>query len=254
MYHSPLMTILNGSYKCDQRWRQKEDGGRKIMKITVFNGSPRGRNSNTNVIAEAFLKGAKAAGADTENVFLIDRQIHHCAGCFTCWYKTPGVCVYRDDMDALMERYRESDVVCMATPIYLWQMTACLKNFLDRLIPLKRPNVVEVQGNFDMANSLIKMPETVIISNSGFPGDSNFSTMREVVRRSNPILEIYRNNGMLLRMDRESVKPIVQHYLSFVEQAGFLVASGKAVTEDVMAGLNAEMMSTEDYLAIISGK
>lgn len=41
------------------------------MKFIVFDGSPAGVNSNTNVIAESFLNGAKKAGSDTENVFLI---------------------------------------------------------------------------------------------------------------------------------------------------------------------------------------
>ena len=32
------------------------------MKITVFNSSPSGRNSATNVIADSFVKGAESAG------------------------------------------------------------------------------------------------------------------------------------------------------------------------------------------------
>ncbi|MTL68245.1 flavodoxin family protein, partial [Turicibacter sanguinis] len=40
------------------------------MKFIIFNGSPVGANSHTNVIAEAFLRGAKRGGADTEIIFL----------------------------------------------------------------------------------------------------------------------------------------------------------------------------------------
>lgn len=205
------------------------------------------------MIAEAFLAGAKRAGADTQNVFLIEKDIHHCTGCFSCWFKTPGKCIFQDDMTALLERYKSSDLVCFATPVYLWNMTACLKNFLDRLIPTKNPNVVQGQDGFDMETNLHKMPDVVAIANSGFPGGQNFDIMHAVMRPANPVLEIYRNNGMLLRMERAEVKPVVQAYLDFVKEAGFLLASGQLPTEAVVEGLNAPMLSDEAYLRIISG-
>ena len=69
------------------------------MKVLAFNASPRKEQSTSDIIMNLFLDGAKEAGAETENHYVVDLNIKGCIGCFTCWTKTPGECVQRDDMD-----------------------------------------------------------------------------------------------------------------------------------------------------------
>ena len=221
------------------------------MKCIVFNGSPAAANSNTNVIAEAFLKGAKRAGADTENVFLIDKNIGHCKGCFACWFKTPGQCVMQDDMTELLDKYNSADVICFASPVYTWNVTAALKNFVDRIVPLKSPLLVNTNGNFDLADTKPKTQQFMVISNCGFPGDNNFETMKAVFASCNPVLEIYRNCGKLLKSEDEKIRSIVDEYLQVVEQAGFELISQSAVSEETKSKLNMPLMSIPEYVKYI---
>ena len=220
------------------------------MKITVFNGSPAASKSNSNVIASALLDGAKAGGAQIDNVFLIEKNIRHCSGCFSCWFKTPGKCIYNDDMTELIEKYISSDIICFATPVYTWDMTACLKNFADRLIPLRSPMITHNNERFDMKVKY-KMPDVVVLSNCGFPGDNNFDIIKHVFSTINPILEIYRNCGKLLQIDNENVKPIVNEYLEYVKLAGKELAEKGSVNQSTKENLDMQLMDTQDYLIML---
>ena len=77
-------------------------------------------------------RGAARAGAETELYHLGDYSI--------------GQCVQHDDMEKLLRAYQSADVVCLDSPVYSWNMTALLKNFADRLIPLKSPLLNEQAG------------------------------------------------------------------------------------------------------------
>ncbi|MDO4383824.1 MAG: flavodoxin family protein [Eubacteriales bacterium] len=221
------------------------------MKVTVFNGSPAGSNSATNVIAEAFLEGASDAGAVTENIFLADYHVEQCQGCFGCWFKTPGKCVLQDDMAELLELYNESDIVCFATPVYTWNMTALLKNFVDRLAPLKSPKIQENQGNFDLKDGRIREQKFVVLSNCGFPGKNNFDVLQRAVACCNPSLEIYRNCGKLLKSHEPEIRERVAQWLEAVKSAGSEMVLSGVAAEATRDALEMELMSIPEYVSYI---
>ncbi len=221
------------------------------MKITVFNGSPAGSNSATHVITNAFLKGAMSAGAETENIFLSDYHLNQCQGCFSCWFKTPGKCVMQDDMAQLLQKYNESDIVCFATPVYTWNMTALLKNFVDRLAPLKSPKIKNENGNFDLQDTKVKTQKFVVISNCGFPGENNFDVLRAAVACCNPSLEIYRNCGKLLKSKKPEIIETVNQWLNVVGQAGKEMVTQGQISKTTKKDLNMPLMSIPEYVDYI---
>ncbi len=80
------------------------------------------------------MLGAKEAGHQTEKIFLRDKNVNYCLGCFAC-QSNGGSCVQRDDMDETLNKMIEADVLVMATPVYFYCMNAQMKTLIDRTCP-----------------------------------------------------------------------------------------------------------------------
>jgi len=88
------------------------------MKVIAINGSPRMDNGNTALILNPFLEGMKEAGADVELFFARKLNVAPCNGDMSCWFKNPGVCGQKDDMQMLLPKLADADVVVWASPVY----------------------------------------------------------------------------------------------------------------------------------------
>ncbi len=223
------------------------------MKITVFNGSPRGRKSNSHKIVEPLLEGAKEAGSQTEEIFLVEHDIKHCRGCFSCWGKTPGICVIKDDMPKLLNLFLESDYAGMATPVYGLLMTAILKNFTDRFLPLATPHIRKNKdGSFYHEGRVKRFPRQFFIANSGFPGEYNFDLLQALMSHQNMVLEIYRNCGGILEDQDDTDEELQKKIGAFREalkNAGREMVTRGSVSRETVAQIHAPLISDEEYMA-----
>lgn len=104
------------------------------MKLTVFNGSPRGKKSNTTLLLEHVLKGfMETEGNSYELEYIVNK-----------------------DVEELVEMFRNASDIILAFPLYTDCMPGIVKSFIDSLKPLcgkqDNPSIgFIVQGGFPEA-------------------------------------------------------------------------------------------------------
>ena len=101
-----------------------------MKRVIVISTSLR-QGSNSDMLADKFVEGAKAAGNDVEKVALAGREIQFCKGCMGC--QRLGRCVIKDDVNDIMVKVMEADVVVWATPIYYYEKSGQVKTLIDRM-------------------------------------------------------------------------------------------------------------------------
>jgi multimeric flavodoxin WrbA len=224
------------------------------MKITVFNGSPQAEKSNTNVMVEAFLEGARAAGAETENIFLAHKKIRFCAACYSCWIKTPGKCAIQDDMAELLPKCFASDIVVFATPLYVDNVTGLMKNFMDRMIPVADPYFEKDPGGECRHKIASKVPKIMVISNCGFPEQSHFQVLKLLFRRiarnmsTELIAEIYRGGGAMLSEKSFWLWLPLRHYKALLRKAGGEVVTNGKISAGLQGDLEKPLVPEAQYI------
>lgn len=101
-----------------------------MKKAVVISTSLRA-GSNSDHLADKFIEGAKASGNEVEKISLAGKSIAFCKGCLAC--QKIGRCVINDDVNTIMEKVLQADVVCWATPIYYYEMSGQMKVLIDRM-------------------------------------------------------------------------------------------------------------------------
>lgn len=114
-----------------------------MKKVLVLTGSPR-KDGNSDLLADAFIRGAEEAGHQV-TVFRAGRKhITGCLACNKCYTEGNKACVVEDDFNELAELYQSSDVIVYATPLYWYSFPAQLKAAMDKMHAL-------VKGEREMA-------------------------------------------------------------------------------------------------------
>ena len=101
-------------------------------KMLILSASPR-EGGNSDLLCDQFAKGAEEAGHRVEKIRVQEKRIAPCLACYGC--RGTGVCVQKDDMEDILNKMVQADVLVLATPVYFYSMDGQLKTLIDRTLP-----------------------------------------------------------------------------------------------------------------------
>ncbi|MGE4518370.1 MAG: flavodoxin family protein [Desulfobacteraceae bacterium] len=223
------------------------------MKILFINGSPTKKKGMTDIAIDLLIQGAREAGAETEKIYLADKKINYCTGCFSCWLKTPGTCIYKDDMPEILGKIKNADILLLGTPLYVDGMTAQTKTFVDRIIPLVEPEFEMVDGHYRHAKRLDSVPDIALLSVCGFYELDNFDGLVDHVKRicknfrSDYLGAVLKPYSYSLVMD-ELVPEHVTEIKNALVKAGAELAQNKRFEGETLDKIASQPFKAEDAL------
>jgi len=219
------------------------------MKILAINGSMKAKNGCTDKILQPLLTGMQKAGAEITTIYLAEKNIKHCMGCFACWFQTPGKCVIKDDMSDVLEEMLKADLIIYGTPLYCYSASGLMKDCLDRSIPLALPYVEEGEGGVTSHpgrnGNKVKM---LLVSPCGFPEFDHFAPLIDSFKRifeDKYIGEILRPAAELMRVDH--FKSQYKQYCNNLEKAGEEIINDGKISDTTNSALNKLWISPKDY-------
>ena len=103
-----------------------------MKKVLILSGSPR-KGGNSDILCDEFMKGALDAGNEVEKIFVAEKKIAMCTGCYFC-ANHGGRCAFNDDMGEILQKIIDCDVLVLSSPVYFYSICAQLKTVIDRTV------------------------------------------------------------------------------------------------------------------------
>ncbi len=100
------------------------------MNILAIMGSPHGMQGNTGRLLDEVLAGVRQVGGEVEVVSLSTSKVLPCVSCDVC-HRT-GTCHISDDFGAIRAKLQACHGFILASPNYIFSVTAQMKALFDR--------------------------------------------------------------------------------------------------------------------------
>ena len=126
------------------------------MKVVAIIGSPKGKGAGYSIVKMIEAAMNNLGTVEFDYIFLKDANLKLCMGCYSCLAIGENTCPLDDDRGAIQKRIFAADGVILSSPVHVSNVSALMKNFIDRFAYMNhRPqfhsqkvlNVVNMAGN-----------------------------------------------------------------------------------------------------------
>ncbi|MGB5925505.1 MAG: flavodoxin family protein [Dehalococcoidia bacterium] len=224
-----------------------------MSKAVAINGSPRMERGNTAMVLNPFVEGMMDAGSHVELFYASRLKVKPCAcGTMYCWTEMPGECCIKDKMELLYPRLKESDILVLATPVYI-PLPGDMQNIINRLCPLLDP-VLEFRKGRTRAifRKDGRIRAIVLVSTGGWWEKGNFGTVVRIVKELaedasvnfagavlRPHVHAMRRKGELTQDGRA--------VLNAVRKAGYELVKDGAMKRETLAAVSRPLISRAEF-------
>jgi putative NADPH-quinone reductase len=223
------------------------------MRILVLNGSARREKGVTGRLLKSLIKGLADGGAEAKEVQVQGLNITPCTACLSCMHKKAGECILDDDMNTIYQELKTSDVLIIATPVYVDGMSGALKTVIDRCVCCMEPFLTKDDSGRVRHPYAWRMPrQCMLISTAGFPEMETFDPLVTMFRAqatnfgSEIVAEICIPGSIALQVAPNRLS----HHLQLIEEAGKIIASGRRIPAELLGKLNTPPMDVKEYLTL----
>lgn len=222
------------------------------MKVIAINGSPRMEKGYTALILTPFIQGMMDAGSEVELFYARHLKVKPCTcGEMYCWYKKPGECCIKDDMQLLYPQLREADILVLATPVYI-PLPGEMQNFINRLCPLMNPILENRQGRTRARfHKEVKIRKIVLVSTGGWWEKANFEAVVHITEElaKNASVEfsgaVLRPHAFLMKEKGKLTKD-GEAVLNAVKRVGYELIKEGRMNKETLEAISRPLISEEE--------